>query len=92
MEKYTEIKELHEYCKKIKVISILEPIFDGYAIRFPNGSDFIQHRGSYGAEHGCVEPAIGNCKYDYTAVTLERAKKLVRRYKRKLNKGGELHG
>ena len=78
MKEYKEIKELYEYCKKIKVTAVLEPIFDGYAIRFPSGADFIQHSHSYGADCGCVEPAIGSEKDDYKATTLDRAKKLVK--------------
>ena len=82
---YHEILELFDYCKKIGVSATLEELFDGYAIRFPNGSDFIQHHGSYGCERGCVEPAI-HCRLDYTAVPLENAKTLVKRHKDKLNK------
>lgn len=63
----------------------LEPMFDGFAIRFPNGGDFIQHRGSYGCDGGCVEPAI-ECKLDYTAVPLKNAKALVKYHKERLCK------
>ena len=85
MEKYKEIVELFKYCVKIGVNANFEPLFDGFAIRFPNGSDFIQHRGSFGHDSGCVEPAIG-CKWDYTAVPLKKAKALVRYHKDRLNK------
>lgn len=83
--KYKEILELQQYCEKIGVECKLENLFDGYAIRFNNGGDFIQHRGSYGCNAGCVEPAIG-CGLDYTAVALKNAKALVKYHKDKLNK------
>lgn len=82
--KYNEILALHEYCKKIGVEATISPFFDGYCIRFNNGGDFIQHRGSYGHDSGCVEPAI-SCRLDYTAVPLKNARALVKRHKEKLN-------
>lgn len=84
---YSEILKLHEYCQKIGVESTLSDLFDGFALRFPDGSDFVQHRYSYGSRDGCVEPSIGS-KSDYTAVSLESAKRLVRRNKSRLNGGG----
>ena len=83
---YEEIQKLHRYCNKIGVISTLEEFFDGFALRFPNGGDFVQHFGSYGSMAGYVEPAIG-CKVDYTAVSLDSAKRLVKRHKERLNTG-----
>ena len=82
---YKEIQELYEYCKKIGVDASLQKLYDGYAIRFASGGDFVQHFGSYGCHCGCVEPAIG-CRTDYTGVTLKNAKTLVRRYKDRLNR------
>ena len=82
---YNEIKELYKYCVKIGINAVLETLYDGYAIRFPNGGDFIQHQYSYGGDLGCVEPAIG-CRADYTAVSLRNAKALVKRHKDKLNR------
>lgn len=82
---YEEINELYRYCLDNNIDANIEPLYDGAKISFPNGGDFVQHWGSYRSEHGCVEPAIG-CKLDYTAVPLGQAKKLVRRYKRKLNR------
>ena len=87
-EKYREILKLYIYCDKTGVECRLEKIFDGYAIRFNNGGDFIQHHGSYGCDCGCVEPAIGS-RLDYTAVPLQNAIALVRRHKDKLNKALE---
>lgn len=84
---YMEIIMLYEYCKKIGLRATLEELFDGHKIVFPNGGDFVQHQFSYGADCGCVEPAIGS-KADYKAVTLENAKRLVRRHKDKLNRRG----
>lgn len=80
---YKEILELKEYCDKIGVDCTLESLFDGYVIRFKNGGDFVQHRGSYGHAVGCVEPAIGS-RLDYSAVELKNAKALVKRWKDKL--------
>ena len=82
---YNEIKELYKYCVKIGINAVLETLYDGHAIRFPNGGDFIQHQRSYGGDLGYVEPAIG-CRADYTAVSLRNAKALVKRHKDKLNR------
>lgn len=84
-ERYREILKLYKYCQKTGVECELEKLFDGYAIRFNSGGDFIQHHGSYGCDCGCVEPAIGS-RLDYTAVPLKNAIALVRRHKEKLNK------
>lgn len=84
MSKYTEIIELYDYCKKIGVHATLSELYDGYKIEFANGGDVIQHRLSYGAEDGCVEPAIRS-RLDYTAVPLKNAKQLIRRHKERLN-------
>ncbi len=54
------------------------------AVRFPDGSDFAQHHGTYGGTEGCVEPAIGDSEFDYTAVGLNLAKELVKKHKGKL--------
>lgn len=86
MDKYKEILELYEYCKEIDVEVTKEIFEDGYAIRFANGADFVQHRWSYGADEGYVEPAGVDKWYDYTAVSLKEAKELIKKYKDKLNK------
>ena len=83
-EKYPEILELYSFCEKNKITATLEKLYDGYAIRFPDGGDFVQHYGSYGNDRGCVEPAIG-CKRDYTAVPLRDAKMLVTWHRFKCN-------
>ena len=85
-ERYEEIQELHKFCLKQGIDAELEPFFDGFAIRFPGGGDFVQHGWSYGCNDGCVEPAIGS-RRDYTAVELEDAKAMVRRYRKKLMGG-----
>ena len=85
---YNEILELYEYCNKIGVQATLEKQWDGYAIRFPCGADFVQHYGSYGSKAGCVEPALG-CRLDYTAVSLKSAKRLVEYHKDRLNRRAE---
>ena len=84
--KYPEILELKRYCDKIEVEAKLQYLFDGYLIRFNNGADFIQHDGSYGHNAGYVEPAGFNDRDDYTAVSLSKAKTLVRKNKNRLNK------
>ena len=33
---YNEIKELYKYCVKIGINAVLETLYDGHAIRFPN--------------------------------------------------------
>ena len=82
---YNEIKELYKYCVKIGINAVLETLCDGYAIRFPDGSDFVQHQYSYGGDLSYVEPAIGS-KADYSVVSLKNAKILVKRHKDKLNR------
>lgn len=84
-EKYGEILELYNYCKFIGINAELEEMFDGYAIRFPCGGDFIQHEYSYGSGSGCVEPSIGS-ERDYSAVPLKSAKIMVAKRKEKLNR------
>ena len=82
---YKEIFELFHYCRRIGVEAKLKGIMDGYAIRFNNGADFVQHQFSYGSKNGCVEPAGVDDRYDYTAVKLDIAKKLVCKNYKKLN-------
>lgn len=81
---YEEIKLLHLYCLKQGIDAKLDFLYDGYKITFPNGGDFVQHQFSYGSDAGFVEPAIG-CRADYNAVSLENAKRLIRRHKERLN-------
>lgn len=83
-KEYKEIIELYNYCRKIGIEAKLETCWDGYAIRFPSGDDFVQHAHSYGSEFGCVEPAIRS-RSDYSPVTLKKAKSLVRYHRIKLN-------
>ena len=81
---YEEILKLSKYCEKIGLKHTLEPFLDGYSISFGGKWDIVQHRFSYGSSRGCVEPAIG-CRSDYSAISLDSAKKLVKRYKARLN-------
>jgi hypothetical protein len=85
---YKEIHMLYFYCLKHGIKAELVEFIDGYAIRFPNGGDVVQHRFSYGSCDGCVEPAIGS-RLDYCAVPLEKAKRLIKRNKERLNKEKE---
>lgn len=87
-DKYNEIQELYEYCRKIGINATITPLYDGKKIWFPNSGDIVQHRFSYGGDKGCVEPAIG-CDFDFHAVPLKEAKKLVKKYKDALNKGAK---
>lgn len=82
---YKEIHILFFYCLKHGIKAELKSLFDGYKICFPNGGDIIQHRYSYGACNGCVEPAIGS-RMDYEAVPLNVAKRLVYSHREKLNR------
>lgn len=82
--KYTEICALYHFCVDLGIKCTLERLHDGYAVRFPDGSDFAQHHGTYGGTEGCVEPAIGDSEFDYTAVGLNLALELVKKHKGKL--------
>lgn len=82
--KYTEICALYNFCVDLGIKCTIERLHDGYAVRFPDGSDFAQHHGTYGGTEGCVEPAIGDHEFDYTAVGLKLAKELVKKHKGKL--------
>ena len=82
--KYTEICALYHFCVDLGIKCTIEHLYDGYAVRFPDGSDFAQHHGTYGGEEGCVEPAIGDAEFDYSAIGLNLAKELVKKYKDKL--------
>lgn len=82
--KYTEICALYNFCVDLGIKCTIERLHDGYAVRFPDGSDFAQHHGTYGGTEGCVEPAIGDHEFDYTAVGLNLAKELVKKHKGKL--------
>ena len=81
---YTEICALYHFCVDLGIKCTIEHLYDGYAVRFPDGSDFAQHHGTYGGTEGCVEPAIGDSEFDYTAVGLNLAKELVKKHKGKL--------
>lgn len=82
--KYTEICALYNFCVDLGIKCTIERLYDGYAVRFPDGSDFAQHHGTYGGTEGCVEPDIGDPEFDYTAVGLNLAKELVKKHKGKL--------
>ena len=82
--KYTEIRALYHFCVDLGIKCTIEHLYDGYAVRFPDGSYFAQHYGTYGGTEGCVEPAIGDSEFDYTAVGLNLAKELVKKHKGKL--------
>lgn len=81
--KYREILALYRYCVEVRMDARLERLYDGWAIRFPNGGDFAQHAGTYGTNDGFVEPAIG-CEADYSPVSLREAEKLIRENRKRL--------
>lgn len=41
--KYTEICALYHFCVDLGIKCTIEHLYDGYAVRFPDGSDFAQH-------------------------------------------------
>lgn len=83
-EKYPEIWALFYFCVESGIKCTMERLYDGYAVRFPNGGDFAQHYGTYGGTEGSVEPAIGDAEFDYSAVGINLAKTLVEKHKSKL--------
>lgn len=79
MEKYTEIRDLYLYCASIGYTKLkYQSLLGGHQIIFPNGTDVVQHDGSYGRNEGCVEFAGLHDDIDYTAVPLEDAKHYVK--------------
>lgn len=72
---YQEIVKLYQWCKENLIDCTLEPLWDGYQIRFFDGSDVVQHSGSYGAKNGCVEPC--GMPKAYTAVDIPTIKKIL---------------
>lgn len=88
--KYKEILALERFCNEIEIAVEKEPFLDGWALRFKNGGDVVQHRFSYGGKRGCVEFAVGR-QGDFGATGIEKAKKFVEKYKDELN-GGKTSG
>lgn len=82
-ENYFEIWALWNYCKRQDIPAEIESLFDGWKLVFPNGDDFVQHEYSYMGDTGALEPAIG-CEDDFSPVTLEAAKVLVLKYRKRL--------
>lgn len=82
-DKYYEIWALLAYCKRQDISAEIEPLFDGWKLVFPNGDDFVQHEYSYMGNTGALEPAIG-CEDDFSPVTLEVAKVLVLKLRKRL--------
>lgn len=72
---YKEIISLHEWCEEQNISCTISNLYDGYKITFKNGSDVIQHMGSYGSEEGYVEPA--GFSISYAPVTIEQMKDLI---------------
>lgn len=81
--RYFEIWALYVFCRKLGIDAEITPLFDGWRLLFPDGSDFVQHEFSYGSGEGCLEPAIG-CELDYSEVSLESAEALVVAYQKRL--------
>lgn len=83
---YTEILELYNWCIGHSIPCRIDSCWNGYKITFPDGSDFVQHEGSYGSSRGCVEPAGFSLSYE--PVTIEEAKELLK--EKSFVKQGEL--
>lgn len=82
---YQEIVKLYHWCKANTIECTLTSLWDGYKISFKDGSDVVQHSGSYGSSNGCVEPA--GMPRAYTAVDIPTIKKiLLTRFKKSLDK------
>ena len=84
MTRYSQIKELYEFCKEHEVKCELETLFDGYVIKFNHrrGGDVVQHRGSYGSQSGMLEFGFtGYDEVDFKPVTLTEAKDFIARHK-----------
>lgn len=78
---YNEIRKLYYWCKEKGIPCTMEPLLDGFQIRFIDDADIIQHRISYGANNGCVEPAGIDKKVDYSAVSLTEIQEiLIKKY------------
>ena len=75
IQMYQEIVKLYQWCKENLIECTLEPLWDGYQIRFFDGSDVVQHSGSYGSSYGCVEPA--GMPRAYTAVSIPIIKEIL---------------
>lgn len=74
---YKEILELYLWCEANSIDCIIEHLWDGYKITFSDGSDVVQHKGSYGSLNGCVEPA--GMPKAYTAVDIPTIKKILKK-------------
>lgn len=72
---YQEIVKLYQWCKENLIECTLETLWDGYVIRFIDGSDVVQHSGSYGSKAGCVEPA--GMPRAYTAVDIPTIQEIL---------------
>lgn len=82
-DKYYEIWALWAFCKRQDVPAEIMPLFDGWALVFPNSGDFVQHKFSYMGDSGALEPAIG-CEDDFSPVMLNEAKVLVLKHRQRL--------
>ncbi len=85
-EKYKEILALEKFCFENGIEVEKEHFLDGWALRFKNGGDIVQHHASSGSKKGCVEFAIGR-RFDFKATGVEKAKELLQEYKDELNGG-----
>lgn len=90
LTKYDEIKKLRDFCVEHAIVCTFEHLLDGWCIRFNCGADVVQHIGSYGSNKGYVEFGYTNTDIDFTAVTLDKAKKFVLENKNYLNKENNL--
>lgn len=86
LTKYDEIRKLKDFCIEHEIVCIFERFLDGWALRFNCGADVVQHKGSYGSGWGCVEFGYTYTDIDFTAVTLDNAKKFILENKDYLNR------
>lgn len=73
---FIEIIELYKWCVIQGIPCEIKRLYDGHIIIFPDGSDMVQHSGSYASKQGYVEPACFSISYE--PVTIDTAKKLIK--------------
>lgn len=84
---YHEILAIENYCRQIGVKTQSIECMDGYVLRFNNGSDVAQHRGTYGSKAGYVEFGYTGYKnYDFQGIDIYKALTFIKRHKDELNK------
>lgn len=84
---YKEIEQLKEFCLENEIEFKVMQMLDGCVLKFNNGSDVAQHKGTYGNLIGRVEFGYtGDKDIDFKASELDKAKEWILKNKEKLNK------